>query len=121
MIKPNWWLGALLLMGCQITTERADVNPVIRDASDSALCYSLIDDQFQLNQQSVLRELRERKIDSCLSAIVENECPQHMISRDKCIEEANVRVTSKLKSSQSSIGTEFLIKGLQIGVGILPF
>ncbi len=94
---------------------------MVEQSSDAVLCYSLIDESFNLNQKAVLKELEKREIDSCLNVIADHECPSQMESRQDCLEQTKVRVSSKLQGMQSGASTELLIKGIQVGIGVLPF
>ena len=121
MNKSIWVLVFALLIGCQSSQVKEERFRLVEQADDVVLCYSLLDDSFQLDQTAVLKELKKREIDSCLNTIAEHECPETLDFRQSCVEETTVRVTSKLKADQSAGGTELLIKGVQIGIGVLPF
>ena len=108
-------------MGCQSSQVREERLRVVEQSSDAVLCYSLIDESFNLDEKLVLKELDKREIDSCLNVIADHECPAEMKSRPDCLEQTKVRVSSKLQGMQSSGSTELLIKGVQIGIGVLPF
>ena len=69
----------------------------------------------------MLKELKSREVILCLTVIAEHECPETMESRQSCIDETRVRVTGELKAILSAAGTELLIKGIQVGIGVLPF
>ena len=114
-------LPLLLMFGCQSSQVRQERTAIIQNADDVVLCYSLIDNRFQLEQSAVLKELKSREVVSCLTVIAEYECPETMESRQSCIDETRVRVTGELKAIQSAAGTELLIKGIQVGIGVLPF
>ena len=121
MNKLIWVLGFALLIGCQSAQVKEERLQLVKQVDDVVLCYSLLDNSFQLDQTAVLKELKKREIDSCLNTIAEHECPETLDFRQSCVEETTVRVTSKLKADQSAGGTELLIKGVQIGIGVLPF
>ena len=121
MNKAIWVLVTVLLAGCQSSQVKEERLRLVEQADDIILCYSLIDDKFQLDQSAVLKELKKREIDSCLNTIAEHECLETLEFKQSCVEEAKVRVMGKLKADQSAGGTEFLIKGVQIGIGVLPF
>lgn len=111
----------VLLTGCQSAEIIEERRRLVERSDDAVLCYSLIDHRFQLDQNAVLKELKSRSIDSCLTIIAEYECPESMESRQTCIDDTEVRITGEVKGTQSSVGTEFLIKGMQVGIGVLPF
>ena len=121
MNKSIWVLVFALLIGCQSSQVKEERLRLVEQAEDVVLCYSLLDDSFQLDQAAVLKELKKREIESCLNTIAEHECPETVDFKQSCVEETTVRVTSKLKADQSAGGTELLIKGVQIGIGVLPF
>ena len=114
-------LMILLLAGCQSNQVKQEQKRLVEQSDDVVLCYSLIDDQFQLDQTAVLRELKSRGMDSCLTTIAEHECPETMESRQSCMDETKVKVTGELKAVKSAVGTELLLKGVQVGIGVLPF
>ena len=107
--------------GCQSTQVKQQRLSLVEQADDVVLCYSLIDSSFQLDQKMVLSELKRRGIDSCLATIASHECPSEMDSRQDCLDKTKVRIAGELNASQSPGGTELLIKGVQIGIGVLPF
>ena len=121
MNKMLWGLTFVTVMGCQSGQVREERLRVVEQSSDAVLCYSLIDESFNLNEQGVLKELEKREIDSCLNVIADHECPVKMESRQDCLEQTKVRVSSKLQGMQPGVGTELLIKGIQVGIGVLPF
>ena len=121
MNKSIWVLVFALLIGCQSSQVKEERLRLVEQADDVVLCYSLLDDSFQLDQTSVLKELGRREIDSCLVTIAEYECPKRMESRQQCLEQTKVKVTGDLNSMKSGFGTDLLLKGVQVGIGILPF
>ena len=121
MSKSIWVLVFALLIGCQSSQVKEERLRLVEQADDVVLCYSLLDDSFQLDQTAVLKELGKREIDSCLNTIAEHECPETVDFKQSCLEETKVRVMSKLKADQSAGGIELLIKGVQVGIGVLPF
>ena len=121
MGKSIWVLVLALLIGCQSSQVKEERLRLLEQADDIVLCYSLIDDRFQLDQNAVLKELKKRETDSCLNTIAEFECPKTMEVRQSCVEETKARITGELKVVQSAVGTELLIKGVQVGIGVLPF
>ena len=121
MSKSIWVLVFALLIGCQSSQVKEERFRLVEQADDVVLCYSLLDDSFQLDQTAVLKELGKREIDSCLATIAEYECPKRMESRQQCLEQTKVKVTGDLNSMKSGVGTDLLLKGVQVGIGILPF
>ena len=121
MNKSIWVLVFALLIGCQSSRVKEERLRLVEQADDVVLCYSLLDDSFQLDQTAVLKELGKREIDSCLVTIAEYECPERMESRQQCLEQTKVKVTGDLNSMKSGVGTDLLLKGVQVGIGILPF
>ena len=121
MSKSIWVLVFALLIGCQSSQVKEERLRLVEQADDVVLCYSLLDDSFQLDQTTVLKELERREIDSCLATIAEYECPKKMEPRQQCLEQTKVKVTSDLNSMKSGDGTDLLLKGVQLGIGILPF
>ena len=121
MNKLLWGLTFVTVMGCQSGQVREERLRLVEQSPDIVLCYSLIDESFELPQKVVLAELKRRKIESCLPVIAENECPEDMESRQECIDKTKVRLIREMKSTQSGVGTELLIKGFQIGAGAMPF
>ena len=111
----------VFLMGCQLSQVRQEQLRLVEQSDDVVLCYSLIDDRFELDENAVLKELKSRKTVSCLTTIAEHECPPGMDSRPQCIDQTKLNVTTKLEAMESSGGIELLIKGAQLGIGILPF
>ena len=111
----------LLMLGCESSQVRQERLAIIQSADDVTLCYSIIDERTELDHSAVLRELKHRKVDSCLALISEHECPEVMESRQSCIDETKVRVAGKLTATRSGGGTELFIKGLRFGMGVLPF
>ena len=121
MNKLIWVLGFALLIGCQSAQVKEERLQLVKQVDDVVLCYSLLDNSFQLDQTTVLKELERREIDSCLATIAEYECPKKMESRQQCLEQTKVRVTGDLNSMKSGAGTDLLLKGIRVGIGILPF
>jgi len=121
MDKSIWVLVFALLIGCQSSQVKEERLRLVEQADDVVLCYSLLDDSFQLDQTAVLKELGKREIDSCLGVIAEYECPATMESRTDCLQKTKVRVSGELQGTQSGASTELLIKGIQVGIGVLPF
>lgn len=121
MNKLLWGLTFVIVMGCQSSQVKEERLRVVKQSSDAVLCYSLIDESFNLDEKLVLKELDKREIDSCLNVIADHECPAEMKSRQDCLEQTKVRVASRLQGMQSSGSTELLIKGIQVGIGVLPF
>ena len=121
MNKSIWVLVFALLIGCQSSQVKEERLRLVEQADDVVLCYSLLDDSFQLDQAAVLKELGKREIDSCLVTIAEYECPKKMEPRQQCLEQTKVKVTGDLNSMKSGVGTDLLLKGVQVGIGILPF
>jgi hypothetical protein len=121
MNKLIWVLVFALLIGCQSSQVKEERLRLVEQTDDVVLCYSLLDDSFQLDQTEVLKELKKRQIDSCLNTIAEHECPETVDLKQACVEETKIRVTGKFKADQSTGGTELLIKGVQVGIGVLPF
>ena len=121
MSKSIWVLVFALLIGCQSSQVREERLQLVQQADDVVLCYSILDDSFQLDQTAVLKELGKREIDSCLVTIAQYECPKKMESRQQCLEQTKVRIAGDLNSVKSGVGTELLLKGVQVGIGILPF
>ena len=121
MNKSGWSLLCVFLMGCQLSQVRQEQLRLVEQSDDVVLCYSLIDDRFELDENAVLKELKSREIVSCLTTIAEHECPPRMDSRPQCIDQTKLNVTAKLEAMESSGGIELLIKGAQLGIGILPF
>ena len=121
MNKLIWVLVFALLIGCQSAQVKEERLQLVEQVDDVVLCYSLLDNSFQLDQTTVLKELERREIDSCLATIAEYECPKKMESRQQCLEQTKVRVTGDLNSMKSGAGTDLLLKGIRVGIGILPF
>ena len=119
--KSIWVLVFCVLIGCQTSQVKLERLRLVEHADDVVLCYSLVDGRFELDQNAVLRELKKREIETCLDTIAEHECPKTKESGQSCVEETKVRVMAELRAVQSAAGTELLIKGFQVGIGVLPF
>ena len=96
----------------------AEDDSVSEDSGSNAYEFGMTEKRLRM---IFAKELRKREIDSCLVTIAEYECPKKMEPRQQCLEQTKVKVTNDLNSMKSGDGTDLLLKGVQLGIGILPF
>ena len=121
--KNYFWIFVVVtLIGCQSNQVKETNQKIVSSADTAVLCYSLLDQSSEIDQSLALRELKKRNVDSCLGVIAEHECPPSMKSRQVCLEERKARILSKVGGSMANHqGTEILLQGVKIGLGVLPF
>lgn len=115
---------SFLLIGCQNSQIVRQESNVISQVDDVVICYSLLDPEMGIDRTEALRSLKQRNITSCLAVIADHECPEDLSDRRECIDRVKVSVMNDVESmsnSSTSGGTEILIRGAGMAVGILPF
>ena len=118
----SWIFAVITLIGCQSNQVKETNQRIVSSSATVVLCYSLLDESSEIDRSLALRELKNRNVDSCLGVIADHECPSSMKSRQVCAEERKARILSKVDGSKASHqGTEILIQGVKIGLGVLPF
>lgn len=119
-----WLATSFLLIGCQNSQIVRQESNVLSQVDDVVICYSLLDPEMGIDRTEALRSLKRRNVTSCLAVIADHECPEDLTDRRDCIDRVKISVMKDVESMSTSStfgGTDILLKGAGMAVGILPF